>query len=209
MSNEQISASKMVLLKLKTRKTTAERGYKLLKDKRDGLMKTFLDIIREAKKLRIDAENKLREAQKHFLMAETTMSKEWVISALAVPLKTMTMRMSTKNIMSVRIPVFDVSFQKSGNTADLMSMNTEFLAAINEFTGVVEILIKLAETEKAIENMALEIEKTRRRVNSLEYKMIPEINEILKLVRMKLAEQERGAVVQVMTVKRMIEEQEA
>lgn len=209
MSNEQISASKMVLLKLKTRKTTAERGYKLLKDKRDGLMKTFLDIIREAKKLRIDAENKLREAQKHFLMAETTMSKEWVISALAVPLKTMTMRMSTKNIMSVRIPVFDVSFQKSGNTADLMSMNTEFLAAINEFTGVVEILIKLAETEKTIENMALEIEKTRRRVNSLEYKMIPEINEMLKLVRMKLAEQERGAVVQVMVVKRMIEEQEA
>lgn len=209
MSNAQnVTATRMTLLGLKNQTKVAERGHKLLKDKQDGLMQEFLQIVHRAKSLRHEVEEAIRAANASFLLAQAAMPKSLLENTLSVPMQKLSLSVKTKNVMSVRIPIF--SLKTTGNALNygLVQSRGELDIAIKEFSKVFELLLQLAEIEKSAENLALEIEKTRRRVNALEHRLIPDLKESLKFVQMKLSEAERSAIIQVMAIKNMIEAQE-
>jgi len=209
MAIKNVTATRMTMLKLKQQAVVAKRGHKLLKDKQDGLMQEFLKIVRQAKDLRIEVEKALKEANAAFLNAQALMPKSFLKNALSVPTQKMSLEIETKNIMSVKIPVFNLNIEKGGSSYGFFQTRGELDIAIQQFSKVFEILIQLAEIEKSAENLAVEIEQTRRRVNALEYRLIPDLEDTLKFIKMKLGETERSAIVQVMAIKAMIERNEA
>jgi V/A-type H+/Na+-transporting ATPase subunit D len=206
MARLNVKPTRMELLNLKKRVVSAKRGHKLLKDKQDGLMKTFMEIIREAKALRREVEKKLSQAFKNFMQASAMMSPEMLESALLYPSATIELSVSTKNVMSVYIPYFKA--QQSGDILNYGYLQTsaELDVALSTFQEVLPLLINLAQIEKQAEQLAEELETTRRRVNALEHKMIPDLKETVKFISMKLAETERASIVSVMKVKAMISE---
>jgi V/A-type H+-transporting ATPase subunit D len=137
------------------------------------------------------------------------MPKSFLKNALSVPTQKMSLEIETKNIMSVKIPVFNLNIEKGGTGYGFFQTRGELDIAIKQFSKVFEILIQLAEIEKSAENLAVEIEQTRRRVNALEHKLLPDLKDTLKYIKMKLDETERSAIVQVMAIKAMIERNEA
>lgn len=208
MSGKNVTATRMTLLGLKNQTKVAKRGHKLLKDKQDGLMQEFLQIVHKAKALRHDVEEAIRAANASFLLAQAVMPKAQLENTLSVPTQKLTLSVKTKNVMSVRIPVFNLKTTGNALNYGLVQTRGELDVAIREFAKVFELLLQLAEIEKSAENLALEIEKTRRRVNALEHRLIPDLQESLKFVKMKLSEAERSAIIQVMAIKNMIEAQE-
>ncbi len=209
MAVQNVTATRMTLLSLKNQTKVAQRGHKLLKDKQDGLMQEFLQIVHKAKALRQEVEEAIKAANQSFLLAQAVLPKEVLENTLSNPAQRLSLKVKTKNVMSVRIPVFKL--QSHGNALDygLVQTRGELDLAISNFAKVFEVLLQLAEIEKSAENLALEIEKTRRRVNALEHRLIPDLQETLKFIQMKLGEAERSAIVQVMAIKNMIEAQEA
>lgn len=208
MAIKNVTATRMTLLGLKNQSKVAQRGHKLLKDKQDGLMQEFLQIIGKAKKLRIEVEESLREANNHFLEAISIIPLSFLRNTLSVPYQNIELDVKTKNVMSVRIPQFKV--QTTGNPLHygLFQNRIELDSAIKNFAKAFELLVSLAEIEKSAENLALEIEKTRRRVNALEHRLIPDLQDTLKFIQMKLDEVERSAIVQVMAIKNIIAKQD-
>jgi len=204
-----INPTRMALLDLKRRVKGAERGHKLLKDKQDGLMQHFMKIIRNAKRLREDVEEKLGLAFKQFLIAGAWMNEADVRNALSSPQAKMELSVKTKNVMSVRIPFFDL--EKSGEikTYGMAGTNAFLDEAIDAFDEAFETLIQLAQIEKQAEALAIELETTRRRVNALEHKMIPDLKDTVKYIRLKLDETERAAIIGTMKMKAQIEAAEA
>ena len=209
MAIKNVTATRMTMLELKKQLTVAQRGHKLLKDKQDGLMQEFLKIVRQAKSLRLNVEEAIRLANTYFLQAQALMPKSFLQNALSIPMQEMTLAVETKNVMSVKIPIFKLQTKKSGFGYGMYQTKGELDIAIKKFSEVFELLIILAEVEKTAENLAVEIEKTRRRVNALEYTLIPDLNDTLRFIKMKLGEAERAAIVQVMAIKAMIERNEA
>jgi len=199
----------MALLDLKRRVKSAERGHKLLKDKQDGLMQQFMSIIRDAKRLREDVEKMLGDAFKQFLVASAWMREAGLRNALSSPQAKLNLSVKTKNVMSVRIPFFEL--EKSGEikTYGMAGTNKFLDEAIDAFDEAFETLINLAQIEKQAEAMAIELETTRRRVNALEHKMIPDLKDTVKYIRLKLDETERAAIIGTMKVKAQIEAQAA
>ncbi len=208
MAQKQVAATRMTLLSLKNQVKTANRGHKLLKDKQDGLMQEFLKIVRRAKDLRLEVESALSQANASFMEAQAVIPKTWITHALTRSNRQVDLNVKTKNVMSVKLPVFDFSVSGEGFGYNLHQTTGTLDVAVLKYQGVLDLLIQLAEIEKSCENLAIEIEKTRRRVNALEYTLIPELESNLKFVKMKLGEAERSAIVQVMAVKEMIEAQE-
>lgn len=208
MSVLQVNPTRMSLMDLKRRTVSASRGHKLLKDKQDGLMKQFMAIIRDAKKLREQVELELGHAFKSFLLASAWMSDAQMGNALSSPQANMELTVETKNVMSVRIPVFKLERQGSVRTYGYAGTNALLDSAVDAFEKAFDTLIHLAEIEKQAENMAIELETTRRRVNALQYKMIPDLKDTVKYIRMKLDEAERGAIIGTMRVKAQIQAQE-
>lgn len=198
----------MTMLGLKNQSKVAKRGHKLLKDKQDGLMQEFLKIVRRAKSMRQEVEEALHKANSAFLEAQALMSKPALENTLAVPSQKLSLNVSTKNVMSVRIPQFTLKTEGNALHYGLAQTRGELDIAIKKFAKVFELLLQLAEIEKSAENLAFEIEKTRRRVNALEHRLIPDLEDTLKFIGMKLAETERSAIVQVMAIKNLIEKQE-
>jgi V/A-type H+/Na+-transporting ATPase subunit D len=204
----RVNPTRMSLMDLKRRAKSAQRGHKLLKDKQDGLMKQFLQIIREAREMRRQVEEELGKAFHAFLHASAWMSDADMHNALSSP-RTMTeLTVETKNVMSVRIPVFSLRQTGGGRPYGLPMTNALLDEATTAFERAFPLLIALAQIEKQAENMAIELETTRRRVNALEHKMIPDLNETVKYIKMKLDESERGAIVGTMRVKASIQAQE-
>ncbi len=208
MAIKSVTATRMTMLGLKNQLKVAERGHKLLKDKQDGLMQEFLDIVRKAKSMREEVENALKEANAAFLEAQAIMPKSTLRNTLAVPSQKLSLQVSTKNIMSVRIPRFKLQITGNALGYGLVQTRGELDIAIKKFSKVFQILLELAEVEKSAENLAFEIEKTRRRVNALEHRLIPDLQDTLKFIGMKLSETERSSIIQVMVIKNMIEAQE-
>lgn len=198
----------MTLLELKNKVTTANRGHKLLKDKRDGLMQEFLTIVQRAKQLRKQVEQSLRDANLAFLEAQIATPRPFIENALAEPVKDIRIGVRTKTIMAVKIPEFTVEVTDRAVQYSALQTRASLDITLEKFSSVIALLVEVAETEKAAENMALEIEKTRRRVNALEHKMIPDLQDTLKYVKMRLGETERSAIVQVMAIKNLIEANE-
>ncbi len=209
MAKLDVKPTRMELLNLKKRLKSAKRGHKLLKDKQDGLMKTFMDIIREAKALRQEVEGKLGGAFKNFMFASSMMMPEMLEGALLYPSAKVDLEVTTKNVMSVHIPFFKIEQEGDILNYGYLQTSAELDIALSAFQDSFPLMIKLAEIEKQAERLAAELETTLRRVNALEYKMIPDIEETLKFITMKLAETERSTIVGVMAIKAMIEAQEA
>lgn len=209
-----VNPTRMELTRLKGRLKTAQRGHKLLKDKQDELMKKFIDLVKRNKELREEVEKELTDAFKNFLIARAVMSSEVLEEAIMYPTRKISLEMSTKNIMSVNSPIFtlvkgDDNEASSPYPYGFVTTSGELDSAIYSLQEVVDKLIELAQVEKTCQLMSGEIEKTRRRVNALEYVMIPQLIESVKYITMKLDENERGNRVRLMKVKDMVEGQRA
>lgn len=208
MANITVTPTRMELTRLKGKLKTARRGHKLLKDKRDGLMKQFLEVVREVRALRKEVEEELMTVHKSFTVASALMSSEALEQALLYPKQSVELTQTSKNIMSVNVPVYD--FQtKTKSDADIYpygfaATSGELDTAVDALGKVFRKMLKLAETEKTAQLMAEEIEKTRRRVNALEYVMIPDLQDSIRYITMKLDENDRSTTTRLMKVKDMI-----
>ncbi len=194
----------MELLRLKKRSQLAKKGHKLLKDKRDGLMKEFLAIIRHAKDLRKKVDELLISSLKHFVIAEASMLPEAVAIVRQTQPYSISLDVSESAIMGVRIPKFSASVTIEEHSIGVWETSRELDIALIAFQKLLPLLLELATVEKTAELLAIEIETTRRRVNALEYILLPQITQSIKYIRMKLDEQERTAIMTIMAVKRNI-----
>ena len=208
MASTTVNPTRMELQKLKTRLATATRGHRLLKDKRDELMKQFLDVVRVNRQLRVRVEEGLQRANAAFTVASALMSPEMLEGALLYPKQSVSLDMGLQNIMGVRVPVY--RFQtKNDDPAEIFpygfaQTSGELDAALDALSQVSRDMLELAQVEKTMQLLAQEIEKTRRRVNALEYVMIPEYTEKIKYISMKLDENERANTTRLMKVKDMM-----
>lgn len=208
MAGTQVNPTRMELTRLKKKLVTAVRGHKLLKDKRDELMRQFLDKVRENKALREEVETALVSANQNFMLARAGMPDEMLNTALLAPKQELTISAGTQNVMSVEIPDFDFK-TRTPDQNDIYSYGFAFTTgdlddAILSLSEVFPKMLKLAEVEKSCQLMAAEIEKTRRRVNALEHVMIPELQTNIKYITMKLDENERSTQIRLMKVKDMM-----
>lgn len=206
MATAQISPTRMELSKLKKRLVTARRGHKLLKDKRDELMKIFLESVKENKILREKVERSILKLHESFTVASAVTSKAILEESLIFPKNKGDLDISYRNVMSVDVPEYSYKMQNSDGLYGYGFAFTsgELDSAIGELQSVLPDMLKLAEAEKKSQMLAEEIEKTRRRVNALEYIMIPDITEKIKTISMKLDENERGNITRLMKVKDMM-----
>ena len=198
----------MVLNQLKGRLKTARRGHKLLKDKRDELMRQFMDVVKENKVLRDRVESGLTGAFASLQVASAIMSPEMLEQALLYPRQSVELDMKFKNIMSVNVPVYRFT-TKNNDPSEIYpygfaQTSGELDDALEKMAKVFEDMLKLAQVEKTMQLLAEEIEKTRRRVNALEYVMIPELEQNIKYITMKLEENENATKVRLLKVKEMV-----
>ena len=204
MPNITVNPTRMELTRLKGKLRTAQRGHKLLKDKRDELMKQFLDTVREVRALRQEVEEELMTVHGAFTVASALMSSQALEQALLDPKQSVKLTQTTKNIMSVNVPVYDFQTQTRSD-ADIYPYG--FAATSGELDTAVDALGKVAEVEKSAQLMAEEIEKTRRRVNALEYVVIPNTQDAIRYITMKLDENDRATTTRLMKVKDMLLQQ--
>lgn len=205
MSSKHVNPTRMELTKLKKKLITARRGHKLLKDKRDELMRQFLDLVRENKTLRETIEAGILSANQNFALARAGMSDEALNVALMAPKQEVYLDVETKNVMSVEIPVFHYKTRTS-NPNDIYSYGYAFTSgdlddAVKDLAVLLPDMLRLAECEKSCQLLASEIEKTHRRVNALEHVVIPETEKNIRYITMKLDENERSSQTRLMKVK--------
>lgn len=208
MARLNVNPTRMELSSLKKKLASAQRGHKLLKDKRDELMRQFMNLIKENKQLRNEVETGIAEANRYMAVAGSVMQREVLETALMLPKQEVELEVSEKNVMSVYIPVFSPKY-RTADTDDIYSYGTAFTSvdldgAISALSEIFPKMIRLAEIEKACQLMADEIEKTRRRVNALEHIMIPDYQETIRYITMKLSENERSTTTSLMKVKDMV-----
>lgn len=211
MATTQVNPTRMELTRLKKKLATAVRGHKLLKDKRDELMRQFLDLVRENMELRQKVEAGIKDANKNFVIAKAGMSEQELHSALMAPKQEVYLETKKKNIMSVDIPVFEYK-TRTADENDIYSYGFAFTSsdldgAVKSLSDKLPDMLRLAEIEKSCQLMASEIEKTRRRVNALEHVIIPETQKNIKYITMKLDENERSTQIRLMKVKDMMLEE--
>ena len=211
MERMNVNPTRMMLTSLKRRLKTAVRGHKLLKDKRDELMKEFLDLARENGRLREEVERDLDGVYKNFTVASSIMSREVMQESLMFPKQGVDLTVGSKNIMSVDVPVFDFN-TTANNEGDIFPYGFarttgELDTALQRMSDPFPKLLDLAAKEKETSLLAAELEKTRRRVNALEYVMIPRLQLTIRYIQMKLDENERGNQTRLMKVKDMMLEE--
>ena len=203
-----VNPTRMELTRLKGRLKTAVRGHKLLKDKRDELMKQFLDVVRENRALRQKVEDALMQAHGSFTVASAVMSSEMLEQSLLYPKQAVELDMGFQNIMSVNVPVYHFK-TKSDDAGEIYpygfaTTSGELDDAVDALANIFQDMLRLAQIEKTSQLLAEEIEKTRRRVNALEYVKIPQMQEAIKYISMKLDENERASTIRLMKVKDML-----
>jgi len=211
MAKLNVNPTRMELSKLKKTLVTSTRSHKLLKDKQDELMRQFINLVKHNNKLRKEVEEKLEGSLKDFVMARAVMSFEFLEEAIVYPKEHITVDVKEKNIMSVSVPVMNFKRQLEGDEGSIYpygfaNTSSELDDTLSKLYGILPQLLELAEVEKSCQLMADEIEKTRRRVNALEYRTIPDLEETIKYIRMRLDENERASITRLMKVKSMIEQ---
>ncbi len=202
MANIQINPTRMELSRLKKKRIMALRGHKLLKDKRDELMKEFISLVEENKMLREKVETKLKKSNQKFFLAKSEMTEEVLAVSLLAPKQSISIDVTKRNIMGIEVPKFNYA-TRTPNPNDIYSYGLAFTSsglddAVKSLYEVFEDMLKLAEIEKSCQILASEIEKTRRRVNALEHVVIPQTEAGIKYISMKLDENERSAQVRLM-----------
>lgn len=212
MARMNVNPTRMVLSTLKDQLRVAVKGHKLLKDKRDEMMKIFLDLAREIQKLREEVDPQLKDVYSSFSVARAVMTPEMLEEALMYPKQSVNLIASTKNVMSVEVPEFDFEMNSTDQSDvypyGFATTSGELDKSIEKLTELFPKLLKLAAMEKEAMLLADEIEKTRRRVNALEYVKIPDYQETIKYIKMKLDEDERGNQTRLMKVKDMMLKEE-
>lgn len=208
MAKLNVNPTRMELANLKDRLSLASRGHKLLKDKQDELMRQFIQMVRHNNELRKEVEEKLSKGMQSFAMAKSLLHENYLEEVMAVPSQNVSLDIDQKNIMSVRVP--QMHFRYDEDNTDLEDLSYGYLNSNSEldqtFQSLIEVMpkmLELAEIEKTCQLMADEIEKTRRRVNALEYMTIPQLEETIYFIRMKLDENERAEITRLMKVKDM------
>lgn len=204
----KVSPTRVALLGLKKELKTAKKGHKLLKDKRDGLVKKFMAVIFQAKTLRESVEARLGSAFDSYARASSMTNQAALESAFLAPSAEIDLAVKVRRVMSVPIPEFSIEKRGNAFSYGLLETTGDLDNAIVKFDEVFVDILKLAELEKTAENLAEEIEKTRRRVSALENVRIPNLEDTIKFISMQLDERARDAVVSTMRVKAMIEEKE-
>ena len=207
MAIKNVNPTRMELARLSKQLGTAKRGHKLLKDKQDELMRQFILLIRENNVLRKQVEKQMTHAMKAFRLANATLNENFIEELFILPATEVSLDISEKNIMSVVVPVMNFDYNETYTDTPLeygfLNSNVPLDLSIERFTSVLPQLLKLTEVEKTCQLMAEEIEKTRRRVNALEYMTIPELEETIYFIKMKLEENERASVTRMIKVKNM------
>ena len=208
MAQLQVKPTRMELTNLKKKRKVAARGHKLMKDKRDEMVRRFIAYARRNKELREQVEQKLSAAMGQFVLARAEMSGE-AIEALAYRARPATVSVDTQHVLSLKMPKLSL---ETSDTFDypygFMNTSAELDSAVSAFAEVLPMLIELAEVEKICNSLADEIEKTRRRVNALEYVMIPQFDEAIREIKMKLDENDRGNTTRLMKTKEMLANRE-
>jgi len=207
-----VNPTRMEKTRLEQRLSTAKRGHKLLKDKRDELMRQFLEIVRHNLRLRKKVEQTLEKAHASFTIASAVMSPEMLEEALMYPKQSVSLEVSTKNIMSVNVPVYRFKM-KNEDPSEIFpygfaTTSGELDDAVLYLSQTLQDLPELTQYEKTAQMLSNEIEKTRRRVNALEYVIIPQLMETIRYIRMKLDENERSNTSRLMKVKDMMLEEQ-
>ena len=207
----KVNPTRMELNQLKKRLQMALRGHKLLKDKRDELISQFLKRVRKNKELREQVEAELTAAMAKFLLARAVMSAEVLEEALMYPTARLSLTVERQNIMSVYAPRLDwkQAAKKRGEETNIypygfVGTSAELDTSIETLAQIMPKLMELAELEKAVQLLADEIEKTRRRVNALEFVLIPQMQETVRYITMKLDENERAALTRLMKIKDIV-----
>lgn len=207
MAEIRVNPTRMELKKLQTKYNTARRGHKLLKDKRDELMRRFLDVVREDKELRERVEKRLEACHRSFTVANAVSNPKMLSEALILPGSSNSLEVTERNLMSVTVPVFELETVGSGGETfnyGFAFTSGELDNALYELGGILPDMVRLAQLEKTAQLLAGEIERTRRRVNALEHIMMPRYLESIKSIKMKLDENERGNRTRLMKVKDMM-----
>ena len=208
MAELRVNPTRMEMKRIQTRYQTARKGHKLLKDKRDELMKQFLDVVREDKELRTRVESALAEVYRGFTVASAVSSPKMLEEALICPKKECDLSVEYRNVMSVTVPKFELRVQTAGSSDSynygMAFTSGELDASLRALGGIMEDMIRMAELEKTAQLLAEEIERTRRRVNALEHILMPQYLDAIKTIKMKLDENERGNTTRLMKVKDMM-----
>ena len=201
--------TRMEMSRLKKRLVTAARGHKLMKDKRDETVRRFITFVRRNKELRERVEALMGEAMRSFVVAKATMPGAAIEEALLVPAASAKVEVSSGKVLSTEVPV--LTYVPSPSTElpyGVFGTSSELDSAVKKFSELMPLLIELAEVEKTCNLLADEIEKTRRRVNALEYVMIPQLEAAIHSISMKLDENERGNLTRLMKTKDMLKAKE-
>ena len=199
-----INATRMELLRLKKRLVLARRGHKLLKEKQDELMRHFLDLVEQVRELRKQAETKFQESLRFFLLSRMETSRSCMEELLMVPNKKVDVEIGKKQVLNLRVPVIKSRIEGAMRCYGFANSSGNLDLALRVLEGVFPQLLELAQAEKALHLIGDEIERTRRRVNALEYVLIPSLEETRRYIEVKLSEMERSNLMRLMKVKELI-----
>jgi V/A-type H+-transporting ATPase subunit D len=202
-----VNPTRMELIRLKKQLSTATRGHKLLKDKQDELMRRFILLIKKNNELRLAVEKELTEALANFVLANATLNEAFIEELVAIPAETLSVDVIEKNIMSVPVPIMNFHYDEEAASTPLnygyINSNAELDGVFETISIILPKMLELAEVEKTCQLLAEEIEKTRRRVNALEYMTIPQLKETIYYIQMKLEENERSEITRLIKIKNM------
>ena len=200
-----VNPTRMELTRLKRELATASRGHKLLKDKQDEMVRHFMLLIKENRKLRIEVEEKLKEVSETFSSARLKMSYAGLMEALMVPSQNIEIKTKSRNIMNIDVPSLEVVTSESTDiTYGFAFTPCELDDSVLKLSTLVDKMVRLAEIERSCDMLAVEIEKTRRRVNAIEFVLIPNLEENIKFITMKLEDNERSNIIRLMKSKEII-----
>jgi len=200
----EVNATRMELLNLKRRIALARKGYDLLKKKQDELMRQFLELLEQIGSLRKDIENRLQKAHRSFLMALSVMDRQKMEEAMMFPSQKLTLDVSTTAVMNLRLPKFNVQSEGSVFSYGLADTSAELDSALGAYSELLPEMLRLSQIERSVELLATEIEVTRRRVNALEYILIPNLMDTIKYITMRLDEMERSNLSRLMRIKEIV-----
>jgi V/A-type H+-transporting ATPase subunit D len=200
----EVNATRMELLKLKKRLVLARKGHDLLKKKQDELMRQFLELLEQIGELRTDIENRIQKAHRSFLMAISVMDREKLEEAMMFPSQKLTMEVSTASVMNLRLPKFDISSEGSVYSYGFAETSADLDSALGAYSELLPEMLRLSQIERSVELLATEIEVTRRRVNALEYILIPNLQDTIKYITMRLDEMERSNLSRLMRIKEIV-----
>ncbi|HLR88284.1 MAG TPA: V-type ATP synthase subunit D [Atopostipes sp.] len=208
MARLNVNPTRMELSRLKDRLELASRGHKLLKDKQDELMRQFISLIRENNELRNEVEEKIEAGMRSYSIANALLHDNYIGEVMTTPSQSVSLNIDQENIMNIRVPQMNFNYEDTpDDISDIsygyLNSNSELDSAIEQMLDVMPRMLELAEIEKRCQLMADEIEKTRRRVNALEYMTIPQLEETIYFIEMKLEENERAEITRLIKVKDM------